>query len=317
MNHSSLWQPDTVLSGYETRTLMLPDRYEGMVPATLVRRRAETPTRRAVLYVHGFADYFFQSHMAEQFIAAGYHFYALDLRRCGRSLRPGQLPNYIDQLREYDDELNVAIEVLYGDEGVDWLLLSGHSTGGLIASLYGHHGRRRTWVDAFFLNSPFFAFNQTALLRAILLPAIVGVSRVAPGLVVSGLGENYGRSIHRSHYGEWDFDLAWKPLAGVQARAAWVRAVHEGQSQLARGLKIAQPILLMHSDRSVRGMRWSDDLRQADAVLNVADMRRLASKLGSQVSTIEIAGGLHDLVLSAEPVRSRVFGELFAWLRQL
>jgi len=30
--------------------------------------------RGAVLYVHGFIDYFFQRHMAERFVAEGYAF---------------------------------------------------------------------------------------------------------------------------------------------------------------------------------------------------------------------------------------------------
>ena len=54
--------------------------------ATLVRLRAAAPTRRAVLYLHGFVDYFFQTHLAEFFTERGYDFYALDLRKYGRSL---------------------------------------------------------------------------------------------------------------------------------------------------------------------------------------------------------------------------------------
>ena len=57
--------------------------------------------RGAVLYVHGFADYFFQRHMAERFAAEGYAFYALDLRKHGRSLRPHQHPNFCKSVTEY------------------------------------------------------------------------------------------------------------------------------------------------------------------------------------------------------------------------
>ena len=62
--------------------------------ATLVRRRADAPTRRAVLYLHGFVDYFFQTHLAEFFTDRGFDFYALDLRKYGRSLLPHQTPNF-------------------------------------------------------------------------------------------------------------------------------------------------------------------------------------------------------------------------------
>ncbi|MEG8036484.1 hypothetical protein QP157_14580 [Sphingomonas sp. LR61] len=45
-----------------------------------------------VLYVHGWSDYFFQREMAEHLEALGARFFALDLRKYGRSLLPHQTP---------------------------------------------------------------------------------------------------------------------------------------------------------------------------------------------------------------------------------
>ncbi|MGM7310843.1 alpha/beta hydrolase, partial [Acinetobacter baumannii] len=77
------YAPDILGAGYEQLTLNFPDDYEGKVVATLVRKKATQPTQKAVLYIHGFLDYFFQTEMAEQFNAHGYDFYALDLRKYG------------------------------------------------------------------------------------------------------------------------------------------------------------------------------------------------------------------------------------------
>ena len=77
---------------------------EGEALATLVRYAPGArigATAGAVLYVHGFTDYFFQEHLAEHFAAKGYQFYALDLRKCGRSLRDGQTPHYVTDLALY------------------------------------------------------------------------------------------------------------------------------------------------------------------------------------------------------------------------
>ena len=60
--------PDILGTGYEQLTLSFPDDYEGKVVATLVRKKAAQSTQKAVLYIHGFLDYFFQTEMAEQFI---------------------------------------------------------------------------------------------------------------------------------------------------------------------------------------------------------------------------------------------------------
>lgn len=65
---------------------------------------------RAVLYLHGYVDYFFQTHMARWFVARGWSFYALDLRKYGRSLEAGQTPYYCRDLHEYYPEIDRSIE---------------------------------------------------------------------------------------------------------------------------------------------------------------------------------------------------------------
>jgi hypothetical protein len=82
------WRPDLLGDGYRQHVLDLgsdPDG-EGSVSAVLVRREARPgeSTHGAVLYVHGFADYFFQTELADFAAARGLAFYGLDLRKCGR-----------------------------------------------------------------------------------------------------------------------------------------------------------------------------------------------------------------------------------------
>ena len=159
-----VWTPDRALDGFESITLPLTAEDDGELCATLVRRArgaaaASVPVRRAVLYVHGFIDYFFQAHVADAFDAAGWDFYALDLRRYGRSLRAQNRPNYCTDLAQYDAEISAAINIIRADDKHEIVALMGHSTGGLITSWYAHRGARRTEVNALVLNSPFFV-NQ-------------------------------------------------------------------------------------------------------------------------------------------------------------
>ena len=104
-SNTAFYQPDVLGSNYEQMTLNFADDYDGKVIATLVRKKAAQATKKAVLYIHGFSDYFFQTEMAEQFNQHGYDFYALDLRKYGRSKLPHQKFYYVLDLREYDAEI--------------------------------------------------------------------------------------------------------------------------------------------------------------------------------------------------------------------
>src|SRR5947208_1032649 len=121
----SPWRPDPCLPGFEALELRFPDDYDGAVVATLVRLPAGAAPRGAVLYVHGFADYFFQHHLAERFAAEGYAFYALDLRKLGRfypffwddkTLRADYVNCLLDEGWEFDLDLKppLGFGVYYG-----------------------------------------------------------------------------------------------------------------------------------------------------------------------------------------------------------
>ena len=101
---------DVLGEPYERRVIDLGRDDEGPVVATLVSRRAARSDGRAVLYVHGFVDYFFQTHLADFFVDRGWDFHAIDLRKYGRSLLPHQTPNFCRDVSEYFPELDAAAE---------------------------------------------------------------------------------------------------------------------------------------------------------------------------------------------------------------
>lgn len=291
----SEWVEDRLLPGFEARTLEFPDDYDGRVAATLVRLPAGDAPRGAVLYVHGFVDYFFQRHMAERFAAEGYAFHALDLRKHGRSWLEHQHPCFCKDTAEYDADITAAIDEIGGP-----VLLAGHSTGGLVCSLYAHRGERREALRALWLNSPFFDWKVGPFKRAQLAAAALA-GRAFPFLIAPGaLSPAYVRSIHRDFDGEWDFDLRLKPLHGFPAHFGWIGAVLAAQARVHAGLDIACPVLTMHSD-------------EADIVLDWRHIARWGRTLGPRASVLAFPGGLHDLVLSRREAREEVFRQLFAW----
>ncbi len=289
----STWTPDRLLPGFEALELPAPDDYDGRVVATLVRLPAGDAPRGAVLYVHGFIDYFFQRHMAERFAAEGYAFYALDLRKHGRSLLAHQHACFCKDIAEYYDDITQALGVIGAD-----VLLAGHSTGGLICSLYGHEGERKDQVRALWLNSPFLDWREShkAKLRVAQMLGWFSPFMSDPKAVLP----EYVRSLHRNWEGEWDFDLSLKPLMGFPAYFGWVRAIFVAHAKVHAGLNLRIPVLSMHSD-------------EADIVLAWKSIARWSRSLGPDVTVLSFPGALHDLVLSRRDIREAVFSQLFAW----
>jgi alpha-beta hydrolase superfamily lysophospholipase len=308
-------ETDVLGQPYERHTIELGTDDEGPVVATLIRRRAETPSRRAVLYVHGFVDYFFQTHLADFFVERGWDFYALDLRKYGRSLLAHQTPNFARSMTEYYPELDEAARIIREVDGHDQLLVAGHSTGGLITSLWAHSRQGQGIVDGLFLNSPFFDFNAPWLLRRPVITALTTISKRTPYRILpaSSLGL-YGESLHTEQRGEWTYNLDWKPLLGFPVRAGWLEAIRRGQRRLRAGLSIDVPVLVACSTRTFRGKAWSEDAQITDTVLNVEHIARWAPRLGPRVTIARFDGGMHDLTLSGKDVRTVVFQELGRWV---
>jgi alpha-beta hydrolase superfamily lysophospholipase len=316
------WEPD-VLPGYSQQTLPLgadPDG-EGDIVATLVRRDdSGGATNGAVLLVHGFTDYFFNTELADHFAARGFVFYALDLHKCGRSFRDGQTPHFTTDLARYDTELEGALETISGETNGVHVLVCGHSAGGLIVSLWLDRLRRRgataeKGVAGLVLNSPFVDLNGPAILRTAGTVAIGAISRVRKKRVARSPGEGgYGTTLHRDYAGEFDYNLAWKPVGGFPVTFGWINAIRRGHARLHRGLDVGVPNLILRSDRSVPESNDPDAIQRGDAVLDVKQIARWAGCIGNRTTVVPIVDAKHDVFLSLAQPRQAAYRELDRWL---
>ena len=304
-------------SGYTFHTLKLKPDDEGEVIATLIEKKAEKPSKKALLYLHGFNDYFFQDHFAHWANKLGFNFYALELRKYGRSILPHQKPNDFRDIREYFEEIDQTIRHIREKEKNEKLVFVGHSTGGLIGALYAHDHKNDNLVDALILNSPFFEFNVPGFLKVTFLPLMSALAGSFPGLPSPvGLDAGYGYSLHKSHKGEWNYKLALKPDTGFKIHASWIRGIYTAQKELQQGLDIQCPVLVMYSAKSVKPGNYKPEMQEADAVLNVEDIERFSHVIGKKVEKASFEGGLHDLLLSKKPVRDKVFSTMETFLKK-
>lgn len=320
----TIWQPDTSAigggAGFEMRYVDQPDDYAGKVRSTIIRLRPEAPTDWGVLYVHGFNDYFFQGEMARKFVDHGYSFYAVDLRKYGRSLMKGQKFTQVRSLDEYFPDIDSAlVEMRRG--GLRHIVLCGHSTGGLICTYFMKMKEKLGQktdiadIDALILNSPFLDWNLGW--KECLVPTLSALGRLFPDLKVEQSGDGYGRSLLKGRDGEWSYNVEWKRLNSTDVDLGWIRAIHRAQ-QFVRKKEwpIDKPVLLMYSAESADG-EWSEAYKRSDTVLDVDDISRYGRGLGPEVTSVVVKGGLHDLVLSAPGVRSALYRYIFNWLAKI
>lgn len=328
------WQPDILGAGFEACTFEASGADGVRRIATLVRFRpgmgehgtrlranqhpgGRQGPRRAVLFLHGWSDYFFNVDLARFWTRNGYEFYALDMHNHGRSLRPEAPGGYVADLADYDAEIGHAMTMIRADSsGPDQLELTlmGHSTGGLVAALWV--SRHPGTVSHLILNSPWLEIHGSSLVRRAAATMVRPVAHFRPEAILR-LPERgfYWRTISSSADGEWALDDRFRPPMAFPLRAGWLSAVLSGHAQVARGLGIDIPILVLLSQGSANGPFWTEEMRRTDAVLDVNIIALRALTLGRTVTVERIEGALHDVFLSPADVRADAYARLSRWLR--
>lgn len=286
--------------------------------STLVGFPHSGNARGIILYVHGYNDYFFQKELAEKADSAGYAFFAIDLHYCGRSLMPGDARGDMRNMREFFAELDYAVELarVITKERADSLpmVLMGHSQGGLLAAFYADQ-RPEEKFAALVLNSPFFDFNFNWLVRNLAIPVVSEIAMYLPDFSIGSSGNpNYAYSLDKKYYGEWLYNTEWKSESRPEQFLGWVRAIHKAQQELHRGFHINSPTLVMHGDCTEKGEEWSENYMRCDGVLDVEHIEKWAPKVGPNVKTETVAGGLHDLFLSRKAVRDEAYAKAFRFI---
>jgi alpha-beta hydrolase superfamily lysophospholipase len=309
---------DPVLgAGYTLHRIDLGSDDEGPLQAGLVHREpapgdaprtARTPP---ILLLHGWSDYVFDRDLMDHLGARGHDVWGLDLRKYGRSLRPGQTPTEIDHLSRYDAEIGTALRRIGRDTPP---VVLAHSTGGLTATLYAlrHPGA----VRGLALNSPWLEMHLGPGARALLeAPVRLLAERLGERPILPPGSDHYARATHRDLGGDYDYDLSLKPPGGHRFPARTLNAVLDGQRRLAAAGPLAAPVLVMHSARSLIGPRFDERMLHADTVLDVRSLAAAARRLGPRVRIVPIAGARHDVFLSEPAVRARALEVLDEWLR--
>lgn len=313
---------------YTFSTFNMATDYEGKVVCTLIRAKAATQGSKqssgatkcsdtAILYIHGYIDYFFNDNLASAATSNGFGFYAVELRKYGHSYLTGQHFNYCRSIYEYYSDIDRSVEQILQD-GYSRIAFIGHSTGGLLASLYASDGQYKDKICSMVLNSPFLEFNAPWYKRHLLIPLVGLISKYLPySSKKNELSEFYGISLHKSYKGSWDYNLLYKPIKGVPLYFAWLNAIKKAQELLHRGLSVHCPTLVLSSDSSSNPKVWQEQLiRQTDIILNVRDIERYSKSISPEAQYQQIKHGIHDLYLSEPDVANRAISRTIEWISE-
>lgn len=312
------WHED-ILPGYESRYVSQGESFDGPCRSTIIRNKHRVNTTKAFLYVHGFNDYFFQKEMGEVFVDSGYNFYAVDLRRYGRSWEPWQYPFNIRKQTEYFADIDSALVQIRKDGYTD-ITLGGHSTGGLTVLYLAAMRGADCGVNRVVTDSPFIEWNFSPFMRNVAAPLIEFLSNFTKNSKIKqGHCDGYAYSLLKQYHGEWEYNTDWKMIYSPPVTYSWVGAINHAQSELMKkASKISVPVLVMHSSRKIEGCNWTPEFQTGDAVLDPAMLQKRGMKMGHpdkrMVCTID--SGLHDLILSRPEVRKAAYDTIFKFLRR-
>lgn len=310
------WHPD-ILEGYEARYVPQGNAFDGPCRSTIVRKLSAKPSGRAYLYIHGFNDYFFQREKGERFVDSGYNFYAVDLRRYGRSKLEWQYPFNIRSMHEYFCDIDSAISQIRRDGNTD-ITLSGHSTGGLTVLLFAAVKGADCRVDRVVTDSPFLEWNFSPVMRNVVVPIVQFASKFSKDSKINqGHCDGYAESLLKEYHGQWTYNTDWKMIYSPPVTFSWVGAINAGQSELMKKrTNITVPILVMHSSRKIEGCNWTPEFQTGDAVLDPHMIQQKGSRLGHIRQVCAIDSGLHDLILSEPVPREAAYDSIFTFLRR-
>lgn len=311
------WQSDILGNGYQMKYIYHPDDYSGTVRSTIIKKTIpQGKNNKGVLYIHGYNDYFFQEELGNQYIKHGINFYATDLRKYGRSIIDKNTMFEVRNLCEYYADIDSAISLMK-HEGITEIFIMGHSTGGLIASLYVKNNPDKTF-KGLILNSPFYEWNMSGFMKNFLIPIVGAIGKIFPNIEIpQSQNTAYGESLLKDFNGEWNYNQDWKLMQSPPVRTGWLLAIDKAHDELISGNKIDIPILLMRSDKNVYGDSWNENFNRGDAVLNVHDISFIGKTIGHKVKEAIIVDGLHDLILSRKNVRNAVYCCIFRWINEI
>ena len=257
--------------------------------------------RHAILFVHGFNDYFFNYKLIIDLLLY-FDVYAITLRRYGSTIKKDdEKLFYTNDLNEYIEDIDNCIpKILEGN--YKNIFLVGHSTGGLTSTLYCHKGKYKDKIKGLILNSPFFDLNHSSLMEFFLKYIIYYIGIIYPTFKLASSNDDYYNTTNEETLKRFYFNPKYK-LRGISSiYAGWIKTIVYNQSLIQnKKINLKIPILVLYSDKTIS----LDKMEKGDNILNVKEINKYSDFIGSNVTEYSIKDATHDVFTSEEEPRNK------------
>ena len=269
----------------------------------------KTKNDKAIIWIPGFNDYFYNFYIGNKFVENGYDIYAISLNNymtnqnenkfnCNSS---SEIINSIDKLIE--EIINIKLYNNY--------YLYGHSMGGLIAVNYLEYGKYKNLFKKLILNSPFFDFNLDTITKFILNYIIYYLAYLFPRceLRKKTYVPNYlSLNISKRFY----INLNYKTDYLCQIYFSWIKSISTLQYNIFRSrINLKIPIFVLYCDKTTI---FENDNMVGDDTLNVEDIDYYSDNIGDNVKKIKVKNSIHDIFSSSIQVINYAFNKTLEWL---
>jgi len=256
---------------------------------------------------------FMHAHVVPALLDAGYDVFAMEHHKIGRaqigcSRRDFDLTSHATDLKVYMQEFDAGLEFALALGAYEKVVLYGHSTGGLEASVFLREGRLKGKIDACILNSPFLDWGNGGAEECLL----DSIDEIYPLLKLVGVSPTYSLSTQDGIPTGWITHWLQYPATDLRCRnffsntltAGWAAACSHMHDELKRCPPADVPTLLLHTD--------------GDTVLQHGEIAALGREfcVEGKLVTKHIPNCRHDMLLSYFPAENeKALAEIIGFLK--
>mgnify|MGYP000865313405 CR=1 FL=1 len=246
--------------------------------------------KKCIIWFPGRNDYFYHYHITE--ILDDYDIYALFYSNNHEYKE--DISDYFYDLKNIFDEIDVIYSHFDINNIYDEVILYGHSTGGLIITIYQIETKNK--ITKIILNSPFYAFKFNIYENIIFNKILYYIIPYIPEFDINQKSFNdnlYTLMLSK----KYNIDNIYKKNYISPVISTWFRNIIKYQHKINNNkIKLKYDTLILYSDHYTK---YPGDIK-GDEVLDIESNSAAVSKLGDKAKLVFIKNAIHDVLSSNE-----------------